>query len=639
MNKLPYYPHIDGLRGVAVLLVILFHYGLGAPGGYVGVDVFFVISGFLITSIVMRDREAGTFRVRNFWERRARRILPALIVVVAASALAGWFLFLPGDFRALGESVLAQTVFLQNAVFWQDSGYFAIPSEAKPLLHTWSLAVEEQFYLGLPLILLLLRRWQIATLRGLFIVAAVISFVLGIAGLRYFPSAAFFLLPTRAWELLAGILIALGPIGAGPKWVSEVGSTLGLAAVLVAGFWFDAATPFPGWAALLPVGGTAALIFFTRERSTWCARVLTFKPMVFIGLISYSLYLWHWPLLVFFKTWSLDELAFPEKIGLTVLALGFATLSWRFVESPVRRRTIFSTGRSVLALTGGCLVFCLLVGLGAIVTEGAPGRLSPALLRYANGSQDAAFLNELQVRDVQAGALVPFGSRDRESVDVVVWGDSLAMALLPGLDQYCGEQHLAGAAATHSATPPLVGFVGKSVYSLGDEGVPFGKAVIDFVQDKHPRHVVLMAAWSGYLGRPSDPDFARKRQEFSDAVSRTIVALSRNGAQVWVVTEPPRFGNHIPKILARRELFGFEPGSLLTSEDKHRHQQAEVEKVFSEVLPGHARLMDVSVFLRDGKGGFLIEADGYPLYRDHIHLSTHGANFIKSSFAPLAESP
>ncbi|MFV0415439.1 MAG: acyltransferase family protein [Chthoniobacterales bacterium] len=599
------------------------------PGGYIGVDVFFVISGYLITSIIIRDFEAGTFRLRDFWERRARRILPALIVVLIVSVGVGWFLFLPDDFLSLGESVLAQAAFLQNIVFWRDSGYFSAPSEAKPLLHTWSLAVEEQFYLGLPIILIFLRRWKLGTMRKLAVLAGIFSFALGIAGLRYFPSAAFYLLPARAWELLAGVCIALSPINKISGWIRELGSGLGLAMILLAGFVLNAETPFPGWAALLPVGGTTLFIFYTRQGATLSSRLLALKPLVFIGLISYSLYLWHWPILVFFKTWSLAAFTSLEKFGLVGLAFGLAVFSWRFVETPVRRHQIFPTRRSVVRLATGCLAFCLIVGLSVIYWQGVPERLSPTLLRYAQGSQDSAFLHELKVSDVQKGALVPFGKKDSERVDIVVWGDSLAMAILPGLDQFCEEHDLAGMAATHSATPPLRNFVVKNFYSLKEEGIPFAEGVIDFVQKNQPRHVILTAAWSGYLNNDNT-------SEFSDALSHTISVLAQSGAKVWVVTEPPRHHHHIPKILSRRELFGIEADSLLAKEKAYREQQKDFDRVCSELVNGQAQVIDISRAIRDGKGGFIIDADGYPLYRDHIHLSTRGAKFVRKAFDPLS---
>lgn len=632
MTRLPYYAHVDGLRAIAVLFVILFHYDLGVSGGYVGVDVFFVISGFLITSLLVRDEE---FRLREFWVRRARRILPALFLVLAATSFAAWFLFLPADFRTLGESLIAQLAFVQNVVFWRASGYFSEPSESNPLLHTWSLAVEEQFYLGLPLLLLACRRWKTAGLRLAFFGLAFLSFWLGVVGLRYFPSAAFYLLPSRAWELLLGGLVALMPVPALSVPVREIGSALGLTMIVSSGFLFEETTPFPGWAALLPVAGTAAFILVNGDKPTLCAKVISWKPIVFVGLISYSLYLWHWPLLVFFKTWALEEMAVGEKVGLAVLAVVLAVLSWHFVEQPVRRRQILISPKSLVWFAGGCFAALLIFGGIAVLTNGVPGRMSPSLLRYAAGAQDAAFINELEVSDVRSGRLVAFGKAAGGPPDMVVWGDSLAMAVLPGIDAFCRENYLSGTAATHSATAPLEGFHSSGPYALQEASIPFSQGVLDYVKSTKPRHVILAAAWSEYLGQSGEADFPARRKLFSTALQRTVKLLHDSGSVVWIVTEPPLHGHRIPRILARRELFGVAPGPLIATEVQYRERQAEFREVLAEALPDFGGLIDLEVPLRDGEGSYLTESEGFPLYRDHFHLSTRGANFVRGCFVPL----
>jgi peptidoglycan/LPS O-acetylase OafA/YrhL len=268
-----YRPEIDGLRAIAILTVVFYHVGLGCPGGYIGVDVFFVISGYLISSLILREMREGTFSLAGFWERRVRRIFPALAACVMATLVAGWFLLLPEDLENLGKSTVAQTLLAANIYFWRTTNYFASANEAKPLLHTWSLAVEEQFYLLFPLLLLACFRFPALrrprTLVILILLGLVGSLSVAVWGVKHQPYATFFLLPTRAWELLCGVLVAALPVSAIPtsRLVRESASWLGLAAILLPVWLYGETTPFPGLAALPPCLGTALFIWGTGRRS------------------------------------------------------------------------------------------------------------------------------------------------------------------------------------------------------------------------------------------------------------------------------------------------------------------------------------------------------------------------------------
>ncbi len=328
---------IDGLRALAVVPVVLYHFHV-APfgGGYVGVDVFFVISGFLITGLIHAEMRSGEYSLAAFYERRARRILPALFAVVAAAAVAALFLLFPADLRRFGESVAATALFVSNFDFWQQSGYFDAGAEAKPLLHTWSLAVEEQFYLLFPLLLGLFRS---AGRRGLLLLAgglALASFGFGLWAVRAYPAMAFYLAPARVWELMLGAILALAEVPRPPRWIAEALSLLGLALLAVAVFAFSPDTPMPGANALLPCLGAALLIYANGAGDTLAARGLSLRPMVFAGLISYSLYLWHWPVFVFARYLRVAPLGAAETLALIALSVGLAVLSWRFVERPFR---------------------------------------------------------------------------------------------------------------------------------------------------------------------------------------------------------------------------------------------------------------------------------------------------------------
>ncbi len=366
-----YRPEIDGLRTVAVVPVVLFHAGYSFfSGGYVGVDVFFVISGYLITGILMRDLADGRFSLLRFYERRARRILPALFVVMLASLAVATIWLPPEDMRVFARSVVAVVFFASNIFFWRTTGYFDGNAEERVLLHTWSLAVEEQFYLFFPLLLFALWRFGPRMLMAAFVALALLSLGLSEWGWRNEPGANFYLLPTRAWELLAGSICALVerrralPAPAMP-------GIIGLAMIVASILAYDASTPFPSVFALLPVGGTVLVILFARP-GTPAGRLLSTGPMVGIGLVSYSAYLWHQPLFAFARHLSYYAPA-PATMGaLTVLTFLLAWATWRWVEAPFRKgsRARPLTRAHIFAASAAASVAFAAVGIAGHVTDG-----------------------------------------------------------------------------------------------------------------------------------------------------------------------------------------------------------------------------------------------------------------------------
>ncbi len=349
-----YRAEIDGLRAVAVVPVLLFHAGIPVfGGGFVGVDVFFVISGYLITSIILADLFAGQFSLLNFYERRARRILPALFVVMLASIPFAWAWLLPANMKDFAQSVAAVTTFSSNILFWRESGYFATLAELKPLLHTWSLAVEEQYYVFFPLVLMLAwwMKLRQAWLVGLLVVGLLISLVAAEWGSTNAPGPTFYLLPTRGWELLAGALAAFYLHGRADRPSNQGLSLLGLALITVAVFAYDKHTPFPGLYAVPPVLGSVLIVLFAGP-GTLVQKLLGQRIFVGIGLISYSLYLWHQPLFAFARHRLLDPPPQALMLGLIVVATVLAYLTWRFVEAPFRSRSRVSRRALV---TSGCV--------------------------------------------------------------------------------------------------------------------------------------------------------------------------------------------------------------------------------------------------------------------------------------------
>ena len=368
-----YRPEIDGLRAVAVVPVILYHAGF-APfsGGYVGVDVFFVISGYLITSLIVQDLAAGRFSLARFYDRRARRILPALFVVLAATMPAAWAWYTPEMMQGYARALVSVLLFASNFQFWSEAGYFDISAELKPLLHTWSLAVEEQFYLIFPLLMLMARQWSRRRLGWLFATMALASLLLAQWSQARFPAFAFYLLPSRGWELLVGALAALwlarapGPIHRG---AAEVAGLAGLAMILAPVFLYSRATPFPGITAAVPALGSLLVILFAGH-NTLAGRLLSLRGFVGIGLISYSAYLWHQPIYAF-KTYLKPEgIGFWWLVALTLLVLPLAWFSWRFVERPFRQPGRIGTRAMLRGFVGAALVIAAFGGT-AIWRQGA----------------------------------------------------------------------------------------------------------------------------------------------------------------------------------------------------------------------------------------------------------------------------
>lgn len=366
-----YRKEIDGLRAFAVLPVILFHAGSSwFEGGFVGVDVFFVISGYLITTILLAEHEAGSFSLLKFYERRARRILPALFLVMLVSIPFGWFWMTPDQLKEFCQSVLAVSVFSSNILFWLQSGYFDASAELKPLLHTWSLAVEEQYYVLFPLLLTLFWRFGRGWfgLKSLFVVIGIASMVLSQLLVAEYSSFAFYLLPTRAWELLVGAMIPLlwPMLQSSEKGLAtrNVLSAIGFLLIAYSILFFDRQTPFPSVYALVPTLGAALVIRFA-DSQTYVARILSQSWVVGIGLISYSAYLWHQPILAFEKirTGSPD---IPDWMFAPYLALVFvlAYLSYKFVETPFRSRITVSRAQIFTIAVLGTISFGALGILG-----------------------------------------------------------------------------------------------------------------------------------------------------------------------------------------------------------------------------------------------------------------------------------
>ncbi|MDA9353303.1 acyltransferase [Gammaproteobacteria bacterium] len=365
-----YRAEIDGLRALAVMPVILFHAGFDwFSGGFVGVDVFFVISGYLITTIIIAEMDEGKFSLINFYDRRARRILPALFFVTLICIPFAWLWFAPNDLRNFGQSLVAVSTFSSNILFWLESGYFDTHAEMKPLLHTWSLAVEEQYYILFPIFLMLTWRLGLTFIIAILSIFFVVSLVLADWSTQYASdpsiiSGAFFLLPTRGWELLIGVFIAFYlkyRNTSASIYTNQILSLFGFLLICYSILSFDKNTPFPSYYALIPTIGTGLIILFTSSE-TLIYRLLSLRIFVGIGLISYSSYLWHQPLFAFAKHLTLNQTSDFLFLMLIALSILLAWLTWRFIEKPFRNKKLF-TKKFIMITSAASMTVVSLIGL------------------------------------------------------------------------------------------------------------------------------------------------------------------------------------------------------------------------------------------------------------------------------------
>jgi len=411
---LHYRPDIDGLRAVAVLSVMAFHFGIfHLTGGFVGVDVFFVISGYLISSIILSDIANSRFSVSAFYERRIRRIFPALFAMLLACFLIAVAFFLPAELIDFSKSSLAAAFSVSNFYFWVHSGYFDAQNPDL-LLHTWSLAVEEQFYILFPLFLVLFRRLLVKRLRIAVLFLFAVSLLSSVAVVFINPVTAFFMPYTRAWELLLGTLLALRIFPSlSSRWSRNLAALTGLGMITCADFAYDRGTAFPGLAALLPCLGAALIVGAGESGPSAVYSLLAWRPIVFVGLISYSFYLWHWPVLLIYQMGLIDldsefNLHFGkwfsvgrfEHLVILLLSFGLATLSWRFIERPFRKGKIPLAGPRLFAMAGAVMLICVSFSSLVLFTRGLPRRFSPQVIQIASylNSEEALRNSDINMR-------------------------------------------------------------------------------------------------------------------------------------------------------------------------------------------------------------------------------------------------
>ena len=634
-----YRPDVDGLRALAVIPVVLYH--AGAPifsGGFLGVDVFFVISGFLITTILHREIGEGRFSIVNFYERRARRILPAYTVVALFALAVGVLVLLPAELRPLGSSAVAASLFASNIYFYGQADYFGPDLETAPLLHTWSLSVEEQFYIVFPLLLLVLSR---IGKTGLLAILGVIS-VATLWGTEWAldhhwngRSYAFYGSHLRAWELLAGSLLAIGkPPALRSRGSRDALSVIALVMILVPMLFMTSATRFPGLSAVAPVLGTALLIYVgTDGKESIGGRLLQWRVFVWFGLISYSLYLWHWPFFVYTKIVFLHEPPAWAMAGVTVLSVVAAWLSLQFVERPFREKRFGTTQPRMFAVAAVALAAVVLTGGIYRVTKGLPGRIPEDVARVAAFSDDKSPMRE-RCHGMEKPVAEPcvLGAEGL-APSYAVWGDSHSVSVSDRLGVHFAERGRAGLHFSAAACAPAANFWNTMDVGCREQNT----AALERLRgDPGIRDVVLVTRYHYYL-EPHDAWLEGWDEAFEQGFAETIRALAEAGKNVVVMAPIPEPGFDAPSTMARAQLLALEAPTLAADDHyaANRRPLALIEALRDQ-FPQQVRVFDPAPALcPQGRCAFLQQ--GVVTHSDSDHLTLSGAETIVEGIAGLMQ--
>jgi len=669
-----YRSDIDGLRALAIILVVGYHfYPRRFSGGFVGVDVFFVISGFLITQVILKEMVEGNFRLMHFFSRRILRLFPSLIVLLLCLASFCWLTFTASEYAALGKHLAGSAAYISNFLLWLEAGYFDESALRKPLLHMWSLAIEEQYYLVWPILLPVLfgrARWCLPVI--LLIGAA--SFALNAVYAGRSDGLAFYMPYTRAWELLIGATLAVSQMTVSfenrrgetflargdfklkqilkrfPVLARDFPSAIGLALIVIAAFTLNEHTRYPGFAALLPVAGTFLLIG-AGAGSRINTGFLSHPLLVWIGLISYPLYLWHWPLLSVSATLISEFPSRGLRAALLLLAILLAWASCKFVEMPVRKGAGLLTTMGLLC----GVIFIGAAGLAILAGSGLPNR--GAIAGY--DERNKAYESRLKELDFSfkkyPTALCKENFPDSgwclyaadRNATIALIGDSHAHHFYPGLARVFAQEGENLALLGSAGCPPLLGIVSHS--GNGDDWCHLRNSVIHTVTAKKSLHTVILAAnWHLYINGKSFKDSSSKsaywQLEQPDRSSEDNVTIFRrqleftlrklieSGKKVFFVDQIPEL-DYDPKSCLRRPRSFVQPRECLIKRARVDAYLAEYETVVNDVLGKFSGIGLIKpVELMCDKTVCSAFRDGRLMYRDHVHLSMFGSHYLASEW-------
>lgn len=545
-----YRPEIDGLRGIAILAVVLCHMQLLA-GGFLGVDIFFVISGYLITSIIIQDLDQNKFSFIKFYDRRARRILPTLFIVVLSSIVAGWYIMSPLQLKNLAQSVISVMLFVSNHFFWKKTGYFDEAAEVTPMLHTWSLSVEEQFYILFPFIVFLIWRYARNYLAHAIILCLLISLLQAQIICANYTKANFYLLSSRIWELMAGAILAQVEYSHGRTQsirATKILPLAGLILIIISFICFDDEMLHPAFISIVPIIGTISIIWHSNSKD-WCYKILTSRLLVYSGLISYSIYLWHQPVLAFLKIHnaSLSEFSTKLQVMLAVFALSF--LSWRFIEKPFRDKKCIS-GKVFIIFLVFAFILIILCSILIVKNQGYLNKHKmPATIADSIKKELTYHACDYKNKNnkPKANWLCSIGTASSKQPMFAVTGDSHAAAVIYGFKQAAEATNTHGVASALPGCNPLLGMTVNTKYTKNIElCTNFKLEFFNHVKQEHIPQVFILARWSAFIN--SDLSFTdlnsgktvtsatEKRQLYVRSVQHTVDAYNAIGTKVTIIS-------------------------------------------------------------------------------------------------------
>ena len=684
--KSSYRPEIDGLRALAVLPVIFFHAGIEAfNGGYVGVDIFFVVSGYLITSVILKDIEREKFSITYFYQRRARRILPALITTIALSLPIAVILLPPSDLENFAKSIISSLTFWSNFQFSSESGYFATPGEYKPLLHTWSLSIEEQFYILYPLFFVFFFKINKKKIHLLILIILFLSlFFAQWSGnlnfkypfidedLLFYSNSSFteFMMPFgRIWELALGATCAF-LINSKNNYFQAKGekillfnffSSIGIFLIFFSFFYLSKDFPYPSFYTLIPTLGTALLILFS-QKNTFVKNILSYKILVFIGLISYSAYLFHYPIFSFIKYVSTNINNYIY-IFVIPLVLFFSFLNWKFVEQPFRKKN--SSFKKLILFVSISYLFLISIGVYIYLNDGLnkrerfvlPKNIESSFIFSENGRKcfDIDYIHKKENQK----QICKIGNLKNEKLDFVVFGDSHIVSFYTLIDELSKKNKKSGLFVGYSGCPPILNVYNLRMDQKEKNCYELNKSILELVNKQKINNLIFISKWVYYtdgdhrganlnalsLEPRRSSNETLSKEAFTQGLMSTLEEYKKIGKKVFIVEQAP-FQRFNPKQIYYRSFnkdktkFAKKLSHYSLHLDQHKKHQIFVKKTLNnfEIKYNNLILINLDdVFCENPSKKCLIGNEKYSFYIDESHLSTQGANLTRGKFTDIIE--
>lgn len=624
-----YRKEIDGIRAFAVIPVVLFHAGFNFfGGGFVGVDIFFVISGYLITSLIISETQVGNFRLQDFYLRRMRRILPALFLMLLACIPLAMITLLPTDLKEFSQSLVSTILFSSNILFWIKTGYFSSAAELKPLLHTWSLSIEEQYYIFFPLLVIVIAKFKKIDLFWVLALLAMLGFWMALSLVEDRAVTAFYFLPARGWEIICGALVAIyldrkNSINELPLCFHQSLSIFGLLLILYSIFQFNNETPFPSVWTLLPVTGTMLLIVFT-TKATIVYSIFSNRVFVAIGLMSYSIYLWHQPLFAFMKYRMLDEPSAFTSLVLILFVFIISFLSWKFVEAPFRNKKIVSNKMLIISMTSLSIVI-FSIGMMGHLSNGFIDKDPPKhLKRNFFYDLNTSFMNEkIETGSCKESKKIFCQLKEVSQKKVLLIGDSHSGDFHYYFEQFINKNNINGA---HLSIGGCSFSPSSFEFENGDDCRETALRWKEIIDAQNVKKIIFIANLYQHFEHLDNNDLDSNlnflAQNFTYALDR--------GVQVYFFTPRESLSHPLARAAFVNKLNRVQP--------QHDKYQAKIERYFTKNLESKGlKVFDQRTILSSASCNKKLECvigmkEGRPLYRDSNHLSGYGADFIFNEF-------